>query len=141
MDFMAHLILTILIFGWDLTAIIGGTLPDFLYLIAFLYARDKNCKKTKIFIWGERLHSFFIIPPLGFLLYLISQNYSFITFTNAVLLHLICDVITHRTEGPRFLWPFFDKYYPHGLVDWNKPKVMISYYAILSILVLFKIYL
>ena len=137
MDSAAHLILTILIFGWDPYAIMGCLLPDTLYWVAFIRTKGKGYRGSSIFSWGERLHSLFILPILGLLLYLMSYNSSFLIFTEAVFLHLITDLITHRTEGPRFFWPILDEYYPRGLVDWCKPAVIISYYLLLLTLAVF----
>ena len=66
MDIIAHFLLTIIIFGWDPFAIIGGILPDILYLLAFIKTKGREFKTTKLFVYGERMHSFFPLTLNGY---------------------------------------------------------------------------
>ena len=133
MDIIAHFLLTIIIFGWDPFAIIGGILPDILYLLAFIKTKGREFKTTKLFVYGERMHSFFLLPLMGMAIYGILRLSSAIIFTLSVSLHILLDVLTHKTKGPRFLWPLKDYYSPKGLVDWSKIPVMITYYLLIAI--------
>ncbi|MGQ4894407.1 MAG: metal-dependent hydrolase [Candidatus Njordarchaeia archaeon] len=141
MDTLAHLIVTFFIFGWDPCAIIGGVLPDIFYGISMLKSGLKLCRDDPIFVIGERLHSFFVIPTLGSIIFLFTQSPCFAIFTEAIIVHLIIDVFTHKSFGPRFLWPFLDKYAPSGAIDWFNWKIIIAYYVILAITATIRLFL
>ncbi|MHA1665619.1 MAG: metal-dependent hydrolase [Candidatus Njordarchaeales archaeon] len=141
MDTLAHLIVTILIFGWDPYAIIGGVLPDIFYGISMLKSGFKLRRDDLIFVIGERLHSFFVIPTLGSITFLLTQDSRFAIFTEAIIVHIIIDVFTHKNIGPRFLWPLLDRYAPSGAIDWFNWKIIIVYYVILATTAIIRLFL
>ena len=120
----------IAVFGFRWEIIVGSVLPDILYVLAIMRAHldIRRAKNSGLYVLGERMHSFLILPPIFTIIYLLVRVQGFMLLAESVLLHLVLDVITHRDHGPRFLWPLTDRYYPRGLGQWSDKRIMLLTY-------------
>jgi len=132
MDLLLHVLWGIMILGIDVYVILGSILPDSLYLISVIEVKFKleKLKNSKLFIWGERIHSFFFIPIILILLYVFIGAYVLIKIVVAYYLHLLFDIFTHRDFGPRFCWPFIDSYFPRGVIQWENTGTIFILYSL-----------
>jgi len=141
MDDFLHILLAITIFGFKWEIILGSILPDALYYFAFIKNNLKltGLRETRLFIWGMRLHSVFLLPVILMSTYIITKNSFFLYLFEAVCLHLLVDMLTHKYHGPRFLWPIIDEFFPRGLVQWHDKKALVIMYCIVVPLFLLKL--
>jgi len=132
MDSFLHILLAIPILGFYYEVLIGAILPDALYLIAgVIYRFDVNkIKKSRIFIWGERMHSLLLLPIILTVVYITWHDIRVLLLLASVYLHILTDILTHRDFGPRFLWPLVDTYYPRGIIQWEDRKSLVALYFI-----------
>ena len=144
MDPIFHFLFNFLLSDDPLIAF-GGVLPDLLYIINILLVsitlsfekiskkidsslinyikssyKQKNDQFAPIWVLGERLHSFFIIPIAFYLLSFINQL--FLSLAVGFTLHIVVDVFSHKEHGPRFFWPFKDEYIRLGFFQWRTDK-------------------
>lgn len=161
MDPIFHFLFNYLLFNNTLIAI-GGIFPDLLYILNILYITislttekftkniqislvnhvknsytQKNDDFTVLWIWGERLHSIFILPLIFLFLSLFTEI--FLNFAIGIVLHIIVDFFSHKEHGPRFFWPIKDEYIRLGFFQWRTNiKVYTFLWALLLISLVFK---
>lgn len=135
LDIILHLIFALIFLGAKPEIFIGSVFPDAMYFVAFIRTGGsiEDTKKSQIFAWGKRLHSLIIYIPLMIPALIFSLT-CMANFLYALYLHLILDIFTHKTHGPKFLWPITDKYMPRGLVDWEEIDKSALLYVIAFIL-------
>ncbi|MFW9996602.1 MAG: hypothetical protein ACFFD4_31450 [Candidatus Odinarchaeota archaeon] len=147
MDSLLHLLVNFALTK-DIFIAIGGLLPDIIYfattavyLTSILIDKLKNPDKgnnesehasrllktrhtelkqrySPIWRWGERMHSFFILPLVLLLAGLF--NAVFILLLIGTILHISFDIISHKTYGPRYFWPLKDDPISMGIIQWEE---------------------
>jgi hypothetical protein len=162
MDFIAHLLLSGLIFAdssW-IWAIVFGTLPDFIpFGLQMIIGPFRNKQSHKFGDhsamvthyqqpqnrWVYRLynytHSLIIWGIVFGFLILIGQNRGFFPwFAFAWLLHIVIDIPTHTKAffAPQFLTPL-STFCIDGH-SWADPKIMVATYSVILGLGLFRIF-
>ncbi len=136
MDGIAHILLGIALIGPRWEVVFGSLLPDALYLLSIIKYRfdlDKS-RNSRIFIYGERIHSFIFWSIILLPIYVLTGSVEVFYFGASIYLHLLADLVTHRDFGPRFFWPLIDDYFPRGLVQWENKYVFVSIWVIICLL-------
>lgn len=127
MELIAHLLLAGVAFGFSIPLIIGSTLPDILFIIAYL------AKNKKLHTAGECLHSV-LIPPAIAAIGLIFDNVYLLMLSLGYGLHIVVDLFVHKEDGARYLYPFIKRKIRSGMFYWKSKRVILTTYIALSIL-------
>lgn len=142
MDLIAHILFSILLFDFNSYVIIGAVLPDIPYVISYISRKgglEKTFKqKNMLFIAGERFHSLLIAPSIIITLYIITLNNNFIYILAGLYSHLFLDVLVHKDDGPRFMYPILDHHYPRGILQWGDLNATVGIYLTLLVAFLIK---
>ena len=140
MDHLFHLIFGYFISGGNLLFTLGCILPDILYILSTPFAvLGYKDFAYRLWLLGERLHSFFVFPL--FFLILLPFLPAVLWVLSGVLLHLLLDLLTHAQSGPRYLYPLMDMKISSGPISWSERSyhgfsLLLSFIMILIMVIL-----
>ena len=133
MDLLAHILWGSLLLGPSLPVALGSLGPDPVYGLALLlHGRLEGLKDTRVYRAGMRAHSALLWAAAlpAFLL----AGGDLLSYWLAYGLHIALDVVSHRRDGPRFLYPLSDEHAPRGLYDPWDPLPAALNFAVLAAL-------
>ncbi len=132
MELIAHVLLVGTVFGFSIFLLAGVIIPDILFLVAYLYKKNK-----KMHLIGEYLHSVFLAPIVILIAFLTKSNHLML-FGFGYSTHIATDLFVHKQDGSRYLYPITKRKINSGIFYWKSKRFIITTYIILAIALIIK---